>query len=221
MGSRNVAGQQQVADDLKQQGYDVAVLELDQGEETSILAARDRILAESGQIDILVNNAVARPMRSWSDDAACFAESMRINATGVFLLTRAIGDEMARRRSGSIIQVGSIQGLVGPDRTLYDGLSMNGFIPDYFFHKGGLINFTRMAAAQYGPSQVRCNCVCPGGLRSPEMDEEFARRYSERTLLGRLAGPQDLMGIIVFLASDASCYLTGVSIPVDGGYTAK
>lgn len=219
--SRNVDELEKVASKLREEGYDVFALKLDQGDEKSILELRDEILKREGKIDILVNNAVARPMSGWGDDAAKFAESMRINATGVFMITRAFGDVMAENGKGSIINIGSIQGMIGPDGTLYEGLGFTGYVPDYFFHKGGIINFTRFAASLYGPKNVRCNCISPGGLRSERQPIEFVGRYSDRTFLGRMANDTDLMGAIVFLASDASAYVTGTNIPVDGGYTAK
>ena len=90
-------------------------------------------------------------MKSWNDDASKFAESMQVNATGIFMMTRAFGDVMAAAGKGSIINIGSMQGMIGPDGTLYEGLSFHGFVPDYFFHKGGMINFTRFVASYYGP----------------------------------------------------------------------
>ena len=101
------------------------------------------------------------------------------------------------------------------------GTNMSGWYPDYFFHKGGVINFTRFIASYYGGRGVRCNCVSPGGFRTSDHPEPFVRQYSDRTFLGRLANSTDLMGVIVFLSSDASLYITGTNIPVDGGYTAK
>lgn len=97
---------------------------------------------------------------------------------------------------------------------------MNGFSPDYFFHKGGLLNFTRFTASYYGPHGVRCNCVSAGGFFTGQ-HPDFVARYAQRTLLGRMADSEDLQGVIVFLASDASRYITGANIPVDGGYTAN
>lgn len=221
MASRNVEALEKVAEEQRARGYDVTAKKLDQGDEKSINNLRDDIIGKHGKIDVLVNNAVSRPVKSWQSDASAFAESMRVNATGVFMITRAFGDEMAKKGSGSIINVGSIQGMVGPDRTLYEGLGMVGYIPDYFFHKGGMINFTRFTASYYGPNNVRCNCICPGGFWTENLPDEFNKRYSARTFLGRMANESDLMGIIVFLASDASFYITGANIPVDGGYTAK
>jgi NAD(P)-dependent dehydrogenase (short-subunit alcohol dehydrogenase family) len=220
--SRNLAVLRSFAMRLVERGLDVAALKLDQGDEKSVLDLRDEILKRTGRIDILVNNAVLRPMnKGFEDDAAAFAESMRVNATGLFMITRAMGDVMAALGGGSIINIGSIHGMIGPDPTIYEGTDMHGFYPDYFFHKGGMINFTRFVAGFYGSQGVRCNCVSPGGFRTEQMPVSFIRNYGRRTFLGRLANETDLKGIIVFLASDASAYITGANIPVDGGYTAK
>jgi NAD(P)-dependent dehydrogenase (short-subunit alcohol dehydrogenase family) len=203
-------------------GHDVRALPLDQGDEASILTLRDVILQESGHIDVLVNNAVLRPMKKGYQDAAeAFAESMRVNATGIFMMTRAFADVMAGQGNGSIINVSSIYGVVAPDPANYVGTSMNAFQPDYYFHKGGIISYTRFVASYYGAHGVRCNCISPGGYWTPGGQEAFELRYNQRTMLGRLANDTDLMGVIVFLASDASAYVTAVNIPVDAGYTAK
>jgi len=221
--SRNLAALEEVAQAHRAKGENVTALQYDQADEGSILALRDEILKRSGQVDVLVNNAVLRPMKKgYSDDAARFAESMHVNATGLFIITRAFGDAMAERnKGGSIINIGSIQGMIGPDPTIYRGTEMSGFYPDYFFHKGGMINFTRFIASYYGDKGIRCNCLSPGGFLTPQMPEAFVRQYSDRTFLGRLADDTDLKGAIAFLASDASVYVTGANIPVDGGYTAK
>jgi len=136
------------------------------------------------------------------------------------MITRAIGDVMAPASRGSIINIGSTMGIIAPDPTIYEGTEMHAWYPDYFFHKSGMINFTRFVASYYGSRSIRCNCVSPGGLQNNQ-PERFIKQYSARTLLGRMANDTDLMGIIVFLASDASLYVTGTNIPVDGGYTAK
>jgi len=206
---------------FREENLSLHVVYMDQSVEASIIELRNRIMNEHGRIDILVNNAVARPIRDWNDDTALFAESMKVNATGIYSVTKVIGNVMERQNSGSIIHIGSIQGMIGPDSTLYEGLGFHGFVPDYFFHKGGMINFTKFVAGYYGKSHVRCNCVSPGGIKSVSVPPEFEERYSRRTFLNRMANDTDLMGIIVFLASDASQYITGVNIPVDGGYTAQ
>ncbi len=221
LASSNRPELEKMAAGLRQSGYDVRAAELDQGSEASILQLKETVLAECGTVDILVNNAILRPMKNWADDAAAFDASMHFNATGIFLLIRAFGDAMAARGGGSIINIGSIQGMVGTDGSLYEGLPMAGFIPDYFFHKGGMINLTRTAASYYGPHGVRCNCLSPGGYYEDTMSPVFVHRYEERTFLGRMANSTDLKGAVVFLASDASVYVTGTNLAVDGGYTAK
>lgn len=220
--SRNLEAVETVAEKYRQAGLDVTALQYDQGDESSILALRDAVLERAGRIDVLVNNSVARPMKDgYQSDASTFAHSMQVNATGLFIITRAFGDVMGEQGSGSIINIGSIQGMIAPDPTIYRGTSMSGWAPDYFFHKGGMINFTRFIGSYYGDRGVRCNCLSPGGYQTPDHPEPFVRQYSDKTFLGRLADDTDAMGAIVFLASDASVYITGVNLPVDGGYTAK
>lgn len=191
--------------------------------EASVIALRDRVLAAHGRIDGLVFNAVSRPMRNEGDSVAAWEESMRLNATGLFLTLRAFADAMAAQPAGgSIVNIASIQGMVGSNPALYAGTTM-GTVPDYFFHKGGMINLTRHYASVYGPRQVRVNVVSPGGIFNPEkpQPEPFLGRYNAQTMLGRLARADEVGGAVVFLLSDAATYVTGVNLPVDGGYTAK
>ena len=203
-------------------GYRVSVLELDLEDETSILALRDTVYEKEGRVDILVNNAVLRCMTGYNDTAESFTRSMIANATGLFLISRAFGDRMAEAHGGSIINIGSYMGILGPDYNLYRGTDMNqnGAVPDYFFHKGGITNYTRFLATHYGDGRVRANCVELGGLYNGQ-NELFVKNYNEKTPLGRMANDTDLKGLIVYLASDASAYMTGAIIPLDGGYSAK
>ncbi len=217
--SRGKAALEKVAREEGARGRRVEAEELDQGDEASVLALRDRVLARHGRVDGLVNNAVLRPMKSPQGTAAEWAESMRVNATGLFVITRAFGEAMAARKGGSIVNIGSIQGTVGANLWLYEGTDMK-TVPDYFFHKGGMLNLTRYYAALLGPSGVRVNCVSPGGFYNHH-DPGFVQRYAAMTMLGRMANDSDLGGAIVFLLSDASSYITGANLPVDGGYTAK
>lgn len=219
MASRDVAALRIYAQELSNRGIDVSVRSLDQADSDSVSKLLDGLIGDFGGVDVLVNNAVSRPMRRWEDPLDAWSCSMAVNSTGLFNMTRTFGDHMAARGAGSIINVGSIQGMVGPDFTLYDGLGTT-TTPDYFFHKGGMIQLTRFAASKLGPRGVRVNCISPGGFYVDQGDE-FKKRYSARTFLGRMANETDLRGAIVFLASEASAYITGVNIPVDGGYTAK
>jgi len=217
--SRNIDKCKEFAEELKEKGYEVEAIRLDQSDEESINSLREKIVREKGKIDILINNAVLRPMKSYYDEVEKFRISMEVNAVGIFNLTRTIGEVMREQRNGSIINISSIQGIVGPDFTLYEGTDMD-VPPDYFFHKGGLINLTRYFASRLGPYNVRVNCISPGGLYTGQ-DERFVKRYNKRTFLGRMADGEDIKGVVVFLASDASSYITGANIVVDGGYTAK
>lgn len=219
MASRDQSKLEPQAQLFRDRGFDVAAYPLDQGDERSILDLHARLHADYGRVDVLVNNAVLRTMKSWSGPADAFAQSMAVNMTGVFLMSRAFGDSMAQRRSGSIINVGSIHGMIGPDFSLYEGLNWSP-PPDYFIHKGGMIQLTRYTAARIGAAGVRANIISPGGFFNNQ-DQPFVERYHARTFLGRMANEQDLKGVIVFLASDASAYITGANIAVDGGYTAK
>lgn len=174
--SRNLEVLEKLAGEYRSQGWDVTALQYDQAEEDTILKLRDEIKKRSGKIDVLVNNSVLRPMKKgYQDDAATFAESMKVNATGLFVITRAFGDMMAEQSNGSIINVGSIQGMIGPDPFIYQGTEMSGWYPDYFFHKGGVINFTRFIASYYGSRNIRCNCISPGGFWTEKMPEAFVR----------------------------------------------
>jgi NAD(P)-dependent dehydrogenase (short-subunit alcohol dehydrogenase family) len=219
LASRDRAALGKVAAEERNRGYAVEAEILDQGDEKSVLALRDRLLERHGRVDGLVNNAVARPVSGLTDALAHWEESMRVNATGLFAISRAFGEVMQSRKSGSIVNIGSIQGMVGANLFLYEGTKI-GTVPDYFFHKGGMLNLTRYLAALWGPSGVRVNCISPGGFYNNH-DPVFVKRYSQMTMLGRMANHTDLGGAVVFLLSDAATYITGANLPVDGGYTAK
>ena len=199
-------------------------LRLDLDSDESIASVVDEIVKRSGRIDILVNNAVSRcACGSWAENMDYFDRSLHTNASSLFVLTKRVAEIMKKQRSGSIINIGSYMGLLGPDPTNYTGTEMFDFekaSPIYFYEKGGMSNFTRFAASVLGHWNIRVNCIAPGGYFNHQ-PEPFVKQYSANTMLGRLANDTDLKGILVFLASDASAYLTGTVIPVDGGYTAK
>ena len=190
----------------------------------SIASVVDEIVKRSGKIDILVNNAVSRcACGEWAENMDYFDRSLHTNASSLFVLTKRVAEIMKKQRSGSIINIGSYMGLLGPNPTNYTGTEMFDFekaSPIYFYEKGGMSNFTRFAASVLGHWNIRVNCIAPGGYFNHQ-PEAFVRQYSANTMLGRLANDEDLKGLLVFLASDASAYITGTVIPADGGYTAK
>lgn len=219
--SRGIEALEEQAEKFRNDGLDVTALQLDQSKEESVRPLLKQIVDQTGQVDILVNNAVARPMVAGVPRYEGFAKSMEINATGIVMMTELFAQHMAHRKTGSIINISSIYGMLGPDTSLYEGTDMaKPMPPDYWFHKGGMIQLTRFAAAVYGPAGVRVNTISPGGFFN-EQAEAFVKRYNAKTCLGRMANEQDLKGIIVFLASDASAYITGTNIPVDAGLSIK
>lgn len=221
--SRGVEALRKVALEECEAGHDVTALKVDLSDERSIKDLHDEIINRERRMDVLVNNAVTRcACVGWDNSMDVFNDSLRVNASALFVITRLFGEGMTERGSGSIINIGSIMGMTGVEMSNYAGTNMGlNQSPIYHYEKGGMINFTRWTASMLGASGVRVNCVSAGGFQTDDQHKAFVKQYSERTQLGRMANNTDLKGIIVFLASDASQYITGTNIPVDGGYTAK
>lgn len=221
--SRNRAALAALADSERAAGRTVEIDEVDITDEASVAALRDRVLARHGRVDGIVFNAVSRPMRNEQDDVANWVASMQVNATGLFITMRTFANTMAAQPSGgSIVNISSIMGMVGSNPPVYEGTTM-GTVPDYFFHKGGMINLTRHYASLFGPRKVRVNVISPGGIFNPDkpQPEPFLGRYNKMTMMNRMGEAREMSGAVVFLLSDASSYITGVNLPIDGGYTAK
>jgi NAD(P)-dependent dehydrogenase (short-subunit alcohol dehydrogenase family) len=206
---------------------------LDVTSRKSLQDARHRILDCYGRIDVLVNNAAINDM--FENPLLAMEQSMfehypvemwdrswKVNVSGVFLCSQVLGTVMAERGGGSIINIASTYGIVAPDQSIYrDAAGEQIFYksPAYPVTKSAVIGFTRFLAAYWGNKRVRVNTLSPGGVENGQ-DPVFRDNYSRKTLLGRMAIPSDYKGAIVFLASDASAYMTGANLVVDGGWTA-
>lgn len=208
-------------------------LQIDVTSKHSLEVARDKILTRYGSIDILVNNAaindmfenpaLAKELSAFENyPLSAFQQSLNVNVTGVFLCSQVFGTVMAAQQSGSIINIASTYGMVGPDQSIYKNeLGEQDFYKSaaYPVTKGAVINFTRFLAAYWGHKGVRVNTLSPGGVENNQ-NEFFIENYAVKTLLGRMAQANDYQGALIFLASEASAYMTGANLVVDGGWTA-
>ena len=192
----------------------------------------EKVKSKFNNIDILVNNAAINDKFENTDNAVRLSKfenyplelwetSLKVNVTGMFICCQVIGSEMAVRESGSIINIASTYGIVAPDQSLYrDGEGVQHFYKtaSYPTTKGAVISFTKFLAAYWGNKGVRVNALSPGGVENYQ-DHFFIENYSKRTPLGRMASCTDYKGPLIFLASEASSYMTGANLVVDGGFT--
>jgi len=219
--------------------YSIEVLPLkanisDQG---SVREMVKKAVKRFGRIDILINNAAFTakfgskktkgyfspveeyPLNLWN-------EAISVNLTGMFLCSQEVGKQMVRQKSGVIINISSIYGLVGPDHRIYEGIKnpynlqkgMNTPLV-YSATKGAVLSMTRYLATYWAKKNIRVNCLTLGGVFEGH-ENRFVKNYSYRTPLGRMARKEETKGAILFLASDASSYMTGANLVLDGGWTA-
>lgn len=217
--SRNIEQCDKVANQMQAEGLKVSSAQLDLGSNESITKVCEDIVSNFGKVDILFNNAVARAGGNPSTvTEEQWINAMHINSTGFFLASKIFGEQMIKQRSGVMVNISSIYGVVGPNFNIYEKTEMTS-PANYAFAKGGMINYTRYAASFYGKFGIRVNCISPGGFQT-DQPPEFIENYSKQTPLGRMATDDDIKGAAVFLASDASSYITGHNLLVDGGWTA-
>lgn len=224
----NGEGCERVARDIAAEyGTKTLSIEADVGDETAVTSAVQRAIDRFGGLDILVNAAATKPAGYFDALEEYSAETwdrvMAINLSAMFLCTKHLLRHFEERGHGVIINIASIYGVVGPDPRVYAGSSYEGQEINtpaaYAASKAGVIGFTRYLATTLATRNIRANCVTPGGVFSGQNDA-FVKAYSERVPLGRMADREELRGAIVFLASDASSYITGHNLVIDGGLTA-
>lgn len=214
-------------------GPDHMAIAMDVTNMASLQAARDKILERYQHIDVLVNNAAINdmfenpltakeqsmfehyPLEQWN-------RSWNVNVSGMFLCSQVMGTVMAGQGGGSIINIASTYGIVAPDQSIYRNAAGEQTFyksPSYPVTKAAVLGFTRYLAAYWGHRNVRVNTLSPGGVENNQ-DAYFIQNYAAKTLLGKMASAADYKGAVVFLAGNASAYMTGANLVVDGGWTA-
>jgi NAD(P)-dependent dehydrogenase (short-subunit alcohol dehydrogenase family) len=211
-------------------------LDIDVRDEDSVAATVKNVFDESKRIDILVYSVTAKPKDFFQPFTECSLEGWKtvISAEldGLFLVAKQVGKIMERQNNGSMILLSSIYGVVGNDQRIYEGSNLaNLYVGDsnqpkriyahasYPAAKGAVISLARYLAANWGEQNIRVNALSPGGLAHPGENEEFVKRYSAKVPLGRKADLDEISATVVYLASEASSYVTGQNIIVDGGWT--
>ena len=203
-------------------GSKVRGLVLDVRSMESVKECFDEVVRYAGKIDILINNATLRAGKKSEDTSEKeWIEGIDGTINGVFRTTKTVTPIMRKNKSGSIINIASMYGLISPDPSIYENLDY--YSPPYYGSgKSAIIQFTRYSACYLAKMGIRVNAVSPGPFPNTEVQKNhiFISRLISKTPLGRIGQPDELKGIIVFLASKASSYVTGTNIPVDGGWTS-
>ncbi len=203
----------------QQQGNHLSVA-LDQMDEASVARGFDATLQQAGRLDVLVNNGHEGTAADWRNVTGEQFTRQLANATGYFLLSRLMRDHAVKSASAaSIVMLGSMYGTVGSYPDAYEGLCPSSPVA-YHALKGSIIHLTRHLAVYWAKDLVRVNCLSPGPFPSPALAPEIVERLKTKLPMGRMGEPHELKGAVVFLASDASSFVTGQNLVVDGGWTA-
>ena len=211
---------------LIKEKYDVepTAIKLDLTKKTSVSNLVKTTMKKYSKIDVLINNAAYQgneklrtipfenfPLDEWN-------KAISVNLTGIFLTCQQVGKIMKKQKQGSIINIASTYGIVAPDQRIYGSSGQNA-AAFYSATKAAVINLTRYLASYWNRTGIRVNTLSPGGVFNNQT-KSFVKKYSEKTMLGRMANKDEYVGAIIFLASDASSYMTGSNLIIDGGWTA-
>ncbi len=215
--SRKLENCEQAAHGLEKLGVQALAIACDVTKQDQVEAMKNAILAKFGRVDVLVNNA-GRAWVASAEDTPLerWQQVFDLNITAPFICAQIMGREMIKARHGKIINISSVGGLVGRSPKVYDSIS-------YGASKGAIVNFTRDLAIKWAHHNIQVNVICPGFFVTPLLQKAFDRNGDKilaEIPMGRTGGPDDLKGIVVLLASDASNFMTGSVIPVDGGSVA-
>ena len=217
---------QKAADEISEKyGVEAIGLSLDVTSDKSVELLAKKAYGWKGHIDILVNNSGGG---SGASEGHIFDRSyesienmIKTNLTGTIFVCKAVGKYMKEQKSGKIINIGSIAGMIGRDRRMYYNANKMEQPVDYAAAKGGVIALTRDLAAVLAPYNVNVNCISPGGFDKGDLPKEFVRLYGDRTPLGNMGRMgTDIKGAALFLATSASVYVTGINLAVDGGFSS-
>lgn len=208
--------------------------------EKDVAAIVQTALRYHNKIDVLINNAgisgrffkeephrgIPRPTTFEEYQLEDWQKTIDVNITGMFLCCREVSKQMTKQKKGVIINISSTYGLDGPDQRIYQENIKKKvrqvFIKpvSYSVSKGAVIALTKYLAAYFSGSNIRVNTLTPGGVREDSQSKEFQKRYANKTIMGRMAEPDEYLGAVLFLISDASKYMTGANLIIDGGWTA-
>jgi NAD(P)-dependent dehydrogenase (short-subunit alcohol dehydrogenase family) len=232
LADNNSAANEDLAARLTADGYNALAVTTDIADPESVKSLVTQTLERFKRLDILVNSAALDPKfdpEHQDEHASSFEnyalddwkQALDVNLTGMFLVTQAAVHPMLDQKRGVIINICSTYGLVAPDQRIYQREGQaEGYKPVYYsVTKAGVMGFTRYLAGYYAGKNIRVNALTPGGVYN-QHDEEFLEKYAARTMLGRMADRSEMNSALLFLASDASSYMTGANLIVDGGWTA-
>jgi NAD(P)-dependent dehydrogenase (short-subunit alcohol dehydrogenase family) len=201
-------------------------LQIDISNKEEVVAGFSKIWDHYGRIDVLVNNAAANQLTVFDGKLVGFEDfplefwqdNLDVNLTGAFLCSQSAGKRMTEQGSGVILNIGSVYGVVACDQRIYGDTGINSSVA-YATTKSGILNFTRYLASYWQGKNIRVNCLSPGGVFNNQ-GEPFLSNYTGKTMLKSMADLDDLASALLYLVSDASKWVTGANLMVDGGWTA-
>mgnify|MGYP001589926315 CR=1 FL=1 len=213
---------QKLIRELTDKGFKVEFERFDITELTDIEKSIDKLFLKYGRIDVWVNAAYPRT-KDWGEkvenlNIKSWQKNIDMHLNSYSWISRKVCLIMKEQKGGSLINFSSIYGVVGNDFTVYEGTKMSSAMA-YSAIKGGIVNLDRYLASYFGEFNVRVNTVCPGGIFDNQ-NEIFVKNYSKKTPLKRMGNKEEIASAVLFLASNAASYITGISLMVDGGWTA-